>query len=118
MPTLESGTFFFPIDGACHRVGADETAFAFREASFGVGIFGTWSDPADDERNTAWVRDYDNALRPFARGGGYVNFSSGDEQGRVPETYGGNHVRLAQLKHRYDPENIFRLNQNVVPVEA
>ena len=81
VPTLESGTFFFPIDGACHRVGADETAFAFRDARFGVGIFGTWPDPADDERNIAWVRDYDEALRPFSLGGGYVNFSSSDEQG-------------------------------------
>ena len=118
VPTLESGAFFFPIDGACHRVGADETAFPFRDRSFGVGVFGTWHEPADDERITAWVRDYDDALRPFAGGGGYVNFSSSDEQGRVAETYGPNHARLARVKRRYDPTNLFRLNQNVVPAGA
>jgi FAD/FMN-containing dehydrogenase len=115
VPTLESGTFFFPVDGACHRVRADETAFPFRDARCGVGVFGTWPDRADDERNIAWVRDYYDALRPHSLGGGYVNFSSGDEQGRVPETYRGNHARLAQVKRRYDPENVFRLNQNVLP---
>jgi FAD/FMN-containing dehydrogenase len=115
VPTLESGTFFFPIDGACHRVGADETAFAFRDARLGVGVFGTWPDRADDERNTAWVRDYYRALQPHSLSGGYVNFSSGDEQSRVLETYRGNHGRLAQVKRRYDPQNLFRLNQNVAP---
>jgi FAD/FMN-containing dehydrogenase len=115
VPTLESGTFFLPVDGACHRVGGGETAFAFRDARFGVGLFGTWHDRADDETHTAWVREYDAALRPHTLGGGYVNFSSGDEQGRVAETYGGNHDRLARTKRRYDPDNVFRLNQNIVP---
>jgi FAD/FMN-containing dehydrogenase len=118
VPTLESGTFFFPVDGACHRVRADETAFAFRDARFGVGVFGTWSEPGDDERNTAWVRDYYDALRPHSHGGGYVNFSSRDEESRVPETYRDNHDRLAHVKRRYDPENLFRLNQNVAPAAA
>jgi FAD/FMN-containing dehydrogenase len=115
VPTLESGTFFFAVDGASHRVGADETAFAFRDARFNVGIFGTWPDQADDEANTTWVRDYYEALRPHSLGGGYVNFSSRDEQGRVAETYGRNHERLAATKRRYDPENLFRLNQNITP---
>jgi hypothetical protein len=118
VPTLESGTFFFPIDGACHRVGPDETAFAFRDRSFGIGVFGTWHDPADDERVTAWVRDYDDALHPFSDGGGYVNFSSSDELDRVPKTYGANHARLAQVKRRYDAGNLFRLNQNIVPADV
>jgi hypothetical protein len=115
VPTLESGTFFFPVDGASHRVGADETAFAFRDARFNVGIFGTWADQADDEANTTWVRDYYEALRPHSLGGGYVNFSSRDELGRVQETYGEHHARLAEVKRRYDPENLLRLNQNVRP---
>jgi FAD/FMN-containing dehydrogenase len=118
VPTLESGTFFFPVDGACRRVGSDETAFAFRDARFGVGVFGTWHEPADDEQMIAWVRDYHQALRPFSLGAGYVNFSSGDEQGRAPEIYGGNHHRLADVKRRYDPVNLFRLNQNVAPAAA
>jgi FAD/FMN-containing dehydrogenase len=118
VPTLESGTFFFPVDGACSRVGAGETAFAFRSARFSVGIFGTWHEPADDERNIAWVRDYHEALLPFSLGAGYVNFSSADEQGRVREIYSGNHERLARVKRRYDPENLFSLNQNVAPAAA
>jgi FAD/FMN-containing dehydrogenase len=118
VPTLESGTFFFPVDGACHRVGADETAFPFRDARFGIGVFGTWHESADDQANIAWVRDYSDALRPYSLGGGYVNFSPGDELARAPETYRGNYTRLAQVKRRYDPENLFRLNQNVVPAAS
>lgn len=115
VPTLESGTFFFPIDGACHRVGGDETAFAFRDARFGVGVFATWHEPDDDEPNIAWVRDYHHALRPFSLGAGYVNFASADEQCSAPKIYRGNHERLAGLKRRYDPKNLFRFNQNVAP---
>jgi hypothetical protein len=118
VPTLESGTFFFPLDGACHRVGADETAFAFRDARFGAGVFGTWDEPADDEPNITWVRDYHEAVRPFSLGAGYVNFASADEQGSAPQVYRQNHERLAQVKHRHDPENLFRLNQNVAPAAS
>jgi FAD binding domain/Berberine and berberine like len=113
VPTLESGTFFFPLDAACHHVGADETAFAFRDARFGVGVFGTWHESADDEPNIAWVREYHQALHPFSLGAGYVNFAAADEQGSAPQIYRRNHERLAQVKQRYDPGNLFRLNQNV-----
>jgi FAD/FMN-containing dehydrogenase len=115
VPTLESGTFFFPLDGACRRVGADETAFAFRDARFAVGVFGTWHEAADDEPNIAWVRHYHQALRPFSLGAGYVNFASSDDQSSAPQIYRRNHERLAQVKRRYDPENLFGLNQNVAP---
>jgi FAD/FMN-containing dehydrogenase len=118
VPTLESGTFFFPLDGACHRVGADESAFGFRDARFNVGVFGTWPDPADDEPNITWVREYYEAIRHSSLGGGYVNFSSHDDQGRAPEMYRGNHDRLARVKRDYDPGNVFRLNQNVEPADA
>lgn len=118
VPTLESGTFFFPVNGACHRVGADETAFGFRDARFGIGVFGTWRDQADDERNTAWVCGYYEAIRHPSLGAGYVNFGSADDQGRAPEMYRGNHDRLAQVKHAYDPRNVLRLNQNISPAAA
>jgi FAD binding domain/Berberine and berberine like len=118
VPTLESGTFYFPMDGACHRVGTAETAFAFRDARFLAGVFGTWHEPADDEANIAWVREYHQALRPFSLGAGYVNFASGDDQGSAPKIYRENHDRLARIKKRYDAENVFRLNQNVVPATS
>ena len=118
VPTLESGTFFLPVDGACHRVGADETAFAFRDARYNVGIFGTWRHPADDEANVAWVRGYHEAIRHWSLGAGYVNFSSGDDGGLARDMYRGNHDRLARVKHAYDPENVFRLNQNLVPARG
>jgi FAD/FMN-containing dehydrogenase len=118
VPTLESGTFFFPVNGAAGRVPVGATAFPYRDARYGIGVFGTWSDPSADEQNAAWVREYYEALRPHSLNGGYVNFSAADEQNRVSETYRDNLDRLAQLKQRYDPHNVFRLNQNVTPAAS
>jgi FAD/FMN-containing dehydrogenase len=115
VPTIESGPFFFPINGACHRVGVKDTAFAHREAAFSLVLSGSWKDPADNERNMAWVRDYYNALRPYSEEGGYINFMSADDQDRAPSNYGANYRRLREIKAKYDPGNLFRLNQNVSP---
>jgi FAD/FMN-containing dehydrogenase len=113
VPTAESGAFFFPLDAAVQRVPADATAFIHRDTRFAVAITGTWHDASDDERNTAWVRDYYEALRPYAQEGGYVNFLAAEEKDRVPASYGGNYERLVEVKRRYDPTNLFRINQNV-----
>jgi FAD/FMN-containing dehydrogenase len=107
--------FFLPIDGACHRVGADETAFGSRDARFASLVSGAWRDPADNERNIRWVREYDEALRPHSEAGGYVNFMSYDDQMKVRASYGRNYDRLVEVKRKYDPTNLFRLNQNVAP---
>jgi FAD/FMN-containing dehydrogenase len=115
VPTLESDTVVFPIDGACHRVGPEETAFAFRDASFATTLGPVWSDPADSQANVAWARAYYEALRPHSQDGGYVNFMSDDDHGRVRANYRQNYDRLVQVKRRYDPANLFRLNQNIVP---
>ena len=116
VPTLESGAFLFPIDGACHRVAVDDTAFAHRDAQFAVVIAGTWQDPADNKTHTRWVRDYYDALRPYSEEGGYINFMSGDDQNRAPANYGANYQRLREAKSKFDPENLFRMNQNILPV--
>jgi hypothetical protein len=117
VPNIESGPFFFPINGACHRVGENDTAFAHRDMTFSLVIAGTWHDAADNDKNTAWVRDYYDALRPYSDEGGYINFMSGDDQDRAPSNYGANYRRLREIKAKYDPGNLFRLNQNVLPAE-
>jgi FAD/FMN-containing dehydrogenase len=115
VPCVESGTFFFPLDGAPQRVPSDATAFAHRDAGLAVVISGAWPDPADTARNVEWVRRYDAAVRPFGGEAGYVNFMSADDGERVRANYGRNHERLQTLKRRYDPGNLFRLNHNIAP---
>ncbi len=117
-PAVESSTFLLPIDGACHRVGASDTAFAARDARFACLVSGAWPNPADNEANIRWVREYDEALRPHSTDGGYVNFMAHDDQVKVRASYGGNYDRLARVKAAYDPANVFRLNQNVPPTGA
>jgi FAD binding domain/Berberine and berberine like len=115
VPCVESTMHLYPIDGAVHRVASDETAFAYRDANFACVIAGMWPDPGDNERNTAWVRDYWNAIHPHSELGGYINFMAGDDQGRIRDNYRGNYDRLAEVKRRYDGENLFRMNQNISP---
>ncbi len=115
VPCLESATLLFPIDGACHRVPADATAFAWRDAGFSTVLGPSWREEKDNEANIAWGRAYHDALRPHSEEGGYVNFMSADDADRVRANYGPNYDRLAAIKKRYDPTNLFRLNQNIKP---
>jgi hypothetical protein len=115
VPTIESGLFVFPINGACHRVGDDATAFANRHTAFSAVIGGSWSNPADDEENIKWVRDYFDALKPFTEVGGYVNFMAEDDQDLANLSYGNKYRRLQEIKSRYDPGNLFKVNQNIPP---
>ena len=101
----------YPINGACHRVAADETAFAYREANFATVIVAAWQDPALDNERIQWVRDYYQATAPHSEPGGYVNFMADDDQARVQDNYRGNFTRLADIKRRYDPDNLFHLDQ-------
>ena len=115
IPTMNCAMHIYPIDGAVHRVASDATAFAYRDASFATVIAGMWPDPADNDANTAWVRDYYAALAPESKMGAYVNFLSGDDQSKIRANYGGNYERLVSLKKKYDPGNLFHLNQNIRP---
>ncbi len=106
-------------DGAVQEVPADATAFSRRDADFVLNIPGSWENAADDEANTAWVRDYYAALHPYSGfDGGYTNFMAADDQKRVRANYGSSYDRLAEIKRRWDPDNVFRLNQNVEPAGA
>ena len=115
VPAMTSTMHIYPINGACHRVAPDATAFAYRDASFATVIAGMWPDATDDEQNIAWVRGYYDAIAPESEEGGYINFMADDDQGRIRANYKGNYDRLQQIKGRYDPGNLFRHNQNIAP---
>ena len=115
VPVVNSTVHIYPINGACNRVAPDATAFAYRDARFATVIAGMWPDPADNAKNTRWVKDYYAALAPHSSPGGYVNFMAEDDQGRVRESYKGNYERLVSIKKKYDPENLFHINQNIKP---
>lgn len=115
VPSAESATLLFPLDGACARVAPERTAFAHRDAAFATVISGAWRDADDDAPNIGWVRRYHEALRPHSEEGGYVNFMSEDDAHRVAANYRQHLDRLRAIKRRYDPENLFRLNQNIAP---
>jgi FAD/FMN-containing dehydrogenase len=115
VPVVNSTVHIYPINGACHRVAPDATAFAYRHANFAAVIAGMWPDPADNEANIAWVRDYYAAIAPHSEEGGYVNFMAGDDQDRIKANYRGNYDRLVEVKRKYDPGNLFHLNQNIRP---
>jgi hypothetical protein len=103
------------LGGAAGRIAASETAFGDRGSPFIVNLLGNWADAAEDSTNVAWIRGLFAELRPSMTPGVYVNFMSGDEQERVPEAYRERWERLVAIKTQYDPENFFRLNQNVQP---
>jgi hypothetical protein len=106
------------LGGAAGRVDASETAFGDRSSPFIVNLLGNWSDAAEDAANISWVRGLFAELRPSMTPGVYVNFMSGDEQDRVPEAYRERWDRLVDVKTHYDPNNFFRLNQNVRPQKS
>jgi FAD/FMN-containing dehydrogenase len=115
-PVVNSTMHLYPINGAAHRVGADETAFGHRDKNFAAVIAGMWPDPADNEANTQWVKDYYAAIHPHSGSeGGYINFMASDDGDRVEANYGQNYDRLARVKAAWDPDNVFHLNQNIRP---
>ena len=115
VPVVNSTVHIYPINGACHRVASDATAFAYRDANFATVIAGMWPDPAENDANTRWVRDYYDATAPLSEEGGYVNFMAADDQERIKANYKGNYERLVEVKRSYDPGNLFHLNQNIKP---
>jgi FAD/FMN-containing dehydrogenase len=115
IPVVNSTVHIYPINGACHRVGAGETAFGHRDATFATVIAGMWPDPAHNDKNIKWVKDYYKATAPHSEAGGYVNFAAADDQDRAPANYGANYSKLVEVKRKYDPGNLFRMNQNIRP---
>jgi Berberine and berberine like len=115
LPTMHSTVHLYPIDGAVHRVGSDETAWSYRDATWAQVIVGVDPDPTNAEGLRHWTVDYWEALHPHSMGGAYVNFLMDEGQDRVRATYRDNYQRLAAVKRRYDPDNVFHVNQNIHP---
>src|SRR3954453_17990124 len=115
VPELTCTMHMYPINGACHRVGATDPAFAYRDATYGMVMLAGWTDPAKDAERIAWLRGYYEALSPYSEPGGYINFMQDDDYGRIQDNYRQNYDRLVELKRVYDPDNLFHLNQNVAP---
>ena len=115
LPSPECEVFIGSIGGAMARVPTDATAWPTRDAHFTMNAHGRWRDKADDRACSAWARKLWEATAPFAMGSVYVNFMPEDESHRVESAYGANYRRLVEIKRRYDPDNLFRMNQNIPP---
>jgi FAD/FMN-containing dehydrogenase len=115
LPSPQCEIFFGALGGATMRPAPDSAAYPHRDAEYVMNVHGRWDDAADDERCIRWARDYFNASAPYASGGVYVNFLTADESARVRSAYGSNYDRLANVKRKYDPDNLFRVNQNIKP---
>jgi FAD/FMN-containing dehydrogenase len=115
MPSMHSTMHLYPIDGAAHRVGKGDTAFSYRDANWAEVIVGVDPDPANGPAITRWCKDYFDALHPYSAGGAYVNFMMDEGQERVQASFRDNYARLAAIKSKYDPTNLFRVNQNIRP---
>jgi FAD/FMN-containing dehydrogenase len=115
LPSPECEIFFGGIGAATTRPAVDSAAYAHRDARYAMNVHGRWQDPADDARCIGWARDFFKASAPFASAGVYVNFLTADEGDRVGNAYGPSYERLAKVKRQYDPDNLFRVNQNIKP---
>jgi FAD/FMN-containing dehydrogenase len=115
LPDPQTEIAFAQLGGAISRVAPEATAYAHRDAQFAVNLHGRWADPAKDGACIGWARELHQALAPFATGGAYINFMTEEEQDRVRAAYGRDYDRLVALKSKYDPTNLFRLNQNIRP---
>ncbi|WP_027533446.1 FAD-binding oxidoreductase [Bradyrhizobium sp. WSM3983] len=115
LPTEECEIFIGQLGGAASRVTPDEMAYPHRSANFAMNVHTRWREPADRQNSIDWARKLFAEAAPHATGGVYVNFMPEDETDRVSSAYGANYARLAALKAKYDPGNLFRLNQNIQP---
>ncbi len=105
----------YHLSGAIGKVGTDETLWAYRDAKYDGVIVGVDPDPANADKITSWCKEYWEALNPFASGGAYSNFMMDEGQDRIKVSYKHNYERLVKIKNKYDPNNLFRVNQNILP---
>jgi FAD binding domain/Berberine and berberine like len=115
IPTLLSTMHLYPINGKAHQVARSATPWSYREAVWAEVIVGVDPEPANRERIISWAKDYWQALHPYSAGGAYLNFIMDEGEDRVRTSYRENYDRLVAIKNKYDPTNLFRVNQNIQP---
>lgn len=115
VPTTHSTMHLYPVDGAVHDKDTGDTAFSYRDVHWSMVIAGVDPDPSKQAEITKWARDYWEAIHPHSAGGSYQNFMMEEGAERVRATYGKNYERLRRVKAKYDPDNFFRVNQNIEP---
>jgi hypothetical protein len=116
LPSVHSTMHLYPINGAAHRVGQKDTAWSYRHANFAQVIVGVDPDPANNPQTIAWSKEYWRKMHSHSAGGAYVNMMMDEGQDRVKAAYRDNYPRLAQVKAKYDPQNLFRVSQNIKPL--
>lgn len=115
LPTMHSTMHLYPIDGKARSIRNGATPWSYRDASWAGVIVGVDPNPANKERISSWAKDYWTAVHPHSAGGAYINFMMDEGADRIRATYGKSYDRLAKIKKRYDPTNLFRVNQNIAP---
>lgn len=115
LPSPHCEIFIGALGGQAGRIAPDATAYSHRDANFVINVHGRWETAEEDERGIAWAREFFDKSTPYATGGVYVNFLTEDEADRTNAAYGSNYERLAELKAKFDPGNVFQVNQNIAP---
>ena len=115
MPSPHCEIFIAAIGGQTTRVAPEAMAYSSRDANYVLNVHGRWESAADDERCIAWARDFFAKTKPFAGDGAYINFLTEDETDRIASAYGATYNRLVEIKKKYDPSNLFRMNHNISP---
>lgn len=116
LPSPQCEIFIGTIGGQTTRVASEAMAYSSRDANYVMNVHGRWEQPTDDQRCIAWAREFFAKSQPFASSGAYINFLTQDETDRIAFAYGATYKRLLEIKKKYDPTNLFRMNQNIKPV--
>lgn len=114
-PSPWTSVIVAPLGGAMQRAAEGATAIGWRNARWSIHILGMWEHPEDDERNITWVRNVDLALKPWAQEAAYLNYLMDEGEGRIRASFGQYYGRMVALKDKYDPGNLFHMNQNIKP---
>jgi hypothetical protein len=118
LPTPLSTMHMYPVNGFASKIDKNDTAWNYRDANYAVVIVGIENDPSNTDKIIKWARDYWNEQHPYSAGGAYINFMMDEGEDRIKATYGDNYKKLAAIKAKYDPNNLFRVNQNIKPQKA
>lgn len=118
MPTWRSTMHMYPINGAASKVSKNDTAWSYRDATWAMVMAGIDTEPENKEAITMWSRNYWNDLHPYSAGGAYINFMMEEGEDRIKATYGDHYDKLVKIKTKYDPQNFFRVNQNIQPIKS